>query len=46
MADAKSLTRDLGVTERKLLEELRDLAPDYRRVDVEARIRGLQMIAR
>lgn len=30
----------------RLLEELRDLAPDYRRVDVEARLRGLQMIAR
>jgi len=30
----------------RLLEELRDLSPGFRTVDVEARIRGLQMIAR
>ncbi len=30
----------------RLLEELRDLAPTFRRADVDARIRGLQMLAR
>lgn len=30
----------------RLLEELRDLAPHHRASDVEARIRGLQMLAR
>jgi thioredoxin-like negative regulator of GroEL len=30
----------------RLLEELKDLAPDFRTVDVDARIRGLQMLGR
>ena len=40
MADAKSLTRELGVTERKLLEELRDLRRGLRAKGPAARDAG------